>query len=596
MLLMVFVLLFTAGCTTAKVDIGRDGSGQATLTIAKSADVTEASIRENLDEIFEGVGALSGDEYRLKLKSLEETDDTFLAVLSFKRIQYTEGLGDYNYMAADDFLQDGDLKPLIKNWSRGRFKSYQAYDQKVYNFSNYSTGDTALAFKPTYASTGKSMTADEFIDEAGILSQSKKGRVFTFFIADLQGLESVTFSFAGNIEVYGSKNAELVDESTITVYPVQAAANVLSTDENGAAVSENRDISCFVGYVYFELGMDGTLLGVLIGAGLLLAAFIVYGIFSGLFKRIIHGKKMKLVVKNYGLYLMLLPAIVLLVLFTYIPMGGVVMAFKNFRILDGIWGSEWTAMGGFKNFYDLFTSPAADFLKLAKNTLILAGLRFIFGFLFAVLLAILFSYLKTGAFKKTVQTISYFPYFISWVTISGIAYLFLAKDGGVLNSMIVAFGGKPIQWYAEPKYWRTILTFTYLWKTMGYSTIVYLAAITSINPALYEAATIDGAGRVQQLFHITLPGLFPILGLQIIFSLGNLVKDDFDQIYTMVGGSNAALSDTTEVIGTIVFKSIGSPNSYSSASAMSLLQGVVGLILVASSNAVVKKLGGDGAF
>ena len=131
---------------------------------------------------------------------------------------------------------------------------------------------------------------------------------------------------------------------------------------------------------------------------------------------------------------------------------------------------------------------------------------------------------------------------------------------------------------------------------MGYSTIVYLAAITSINPALYEAATIDGAGRVQQLFHITLPGLFPILGLQIIFSLGNLVKDDFDQIYTMVGGSNAALSDTTEVIGTIVFKSIGSPNSYSSASAMSLLQGVVGLILVASSNAVVKKLGGDGAF
>ena len=264
-------------------------------------------------------------------------------------------------------------------------------------------------------------------------------------------------------------------------------------------------------------------------------------------------------------------------------------------------------MGGFKHFVDLVTKPSSDFGKLALNTVILAGLKFVFGFVCAIVLAVLFSYLRDGIFKKTVQTISYFPYFISWVVVYSIVYLLLATatgspsdpstfaDQGILNKLIIKLGGTPIEWYSSPQYWRAILTFTAIWKTVGYSTIVYLAAITSINPSLYEAVAIDGGGRLKQLWYVTIPGLFPVLGVQVIFSLGNLVRDDFDQIYTLTNGS-AALSETTEVIGTIVYKSIGSPSAYSDAAAMGLMQGLVALALVLSSNKLLKKLGVDGVF
>ena len=161
--------------------------------------------------------------------------------------------------------------------------------------------------------------------------------------------------------------------------------------------------------------------------------------------------------------------------------------------------------------------------------------------------------------------------------------------------MLAKIGVGAVNWYTSPQYWRGILTFTSLWKTVGYSTIVYLAAITAIDPCLYEAATIDGCGRRRQLLHITVPGMLPVIGIQVVFSLGNLVKDDFDQIYTMTRGSDA-LSSTTEVIGTIVYKSIGNASAYSSAAAMGILQGVVALILVLVSNRIIKKLGMDAAF
>ena len=293
---------------------------------------------------------------------------------------------------------------------------------------------------------------------------------------------------------------------------------------------------------------------------------------------------------------MMLPAVGMLIIFSYASMTGIVLAFKDFSIDDGIFGSEWAGMLGFKNFYDVLTTPGTSFGMLARNTVILAGLKFIFGFLCAILLAILFSYLKNNWFKKSVQTISYFPYFLSWVVVSGIAYLFLAADGGILNQLIALFGGDAVQWYSEPQYWRAILTFTSIWKTVGYSTIVYLAAMTAVDPALYEAATIDGAGRVNQLWHITLPGLFPVIGIQLIFSLGNLVRDDFDQIYTMTGGGNSYLIETTEVIGTVVFKAIGTVSAYATATAMGLMQSVVSLALVLSGNIIVKKMGMQGMF
>ena len=590
LVLMIAVLLCAGACATAEVKVGRDGSGSATVVISKDAYATKEEAEAKVREILGGIDAKQSVESgRVKLKSFKEKEEGYVASISFKRLQYTSGIGNFGYTPSDEFLATLNKTTQIKDWAKGKLGTYQDYRDDIYKFA---ASNAEIAFRPVSVKTKTEMTAEEFIAPDGILSESSKGRVFTFFVADLEGLESVTFSFEGKIKVYGSKNAELVDSSTLRVKPIVVKSNVLSASGDEAAT---REVSCYAGYVYFTLSPSPVAIACGVIGGTLLVGFVVYGIVSGRFKRVFRGKTVKSVLTNYDLYLMMIPAIVLLVLFAYLPMAGTVMAFKNFKIDDGIWGSEWAGMGGFRNFVELFTKPTAGFGMLVRNTVLLALLKFVFGFLCAILLAVLFNYLKNGIFKKTVQTISYFPYFISWVTVSGLSYLFLATDGGLLNQMLAKIGVGAVNWYTSPQDWRGILTFTSLWKTVGYSTIVYLAAITAIDPCLYEAATIDGCGRRRQLLHITVPGMLPVIGIQVVFSLGNLVKDDFDQIYTMTRGSDA-LSSTKEVIGTIVYKSIGNASAYSSAAAMGILQGVVALILVLVSNRIIKKLGMDAAF
>ncbi|MBE7085012.1 MAG: sugar ABC transporter permease [Clostridiales bacterium] len=603
MLLACLMLFFVGSCSTANVEIGRDGSGTATITIAKGEGISENTIRDEMRDMFELVGIASdGDEHRLKMESLVEAENCYIVEISFKRIQYVKGIGSFGYQDASDYLEDNNATNGLKNWGKGEYGTFQSYTDTIYTFKKNSD----LAFDPVHVETGAKVLinptetqrekgAKGFLDKDGLLSEHKRGKMFTFFMADIEGLESVTFSFKGDVIAYGGQNVEVVDDSTIKVTPTSITANVKGLDENGNPFIENRDVQCFVGCVYVALEFNPVLLwGLIIGGSLLLLLLVIW-IARGGFKKFRKSPKTKAFFRNYDLYIMMLPTIILLGLFMYAPMSGIIMAFKNYRIQDGMFGSEWAAYGGFKNFYGLFTNPAVDFWRLVGNTFMLALLRFIFGFVCAVFLALLFSYLKDGRFKKWVQTISYFPYFISWLTISGIAYLFLGTDG-ILNDLITMFGGDKVSFYSEPKYWRTILTFTYIWKTLGYSTIVYLAAITAINPALYEAARIDGAGRMGQLWHITLPGLFPVIGVQIIFSLGNLVKDDIDQIYTMTQGGATALRDTTEVLGMVVYKQRGNASAYSSTTAMGLMQGLAALILVSISNRIVKKLGVDGAY
>lgn len=596
-LTLLFILCVAAaifsGCSSIDVRLQKDGAGTAVLTIAQEEGITEESIRSQLEEVFEGVEKLSNKTDVLKIKKIKQQDGCFEVEISFRRIRYIEGIGEYNYMTFQDFLKEINKTAIISGWEQGKYKTIQNYTEDIYNFNNRS--DESRAFSPETID-GIKISAEEFLDKEGVYAQNADAILFSYYIIDFEGLESVTFHFDGDIKVFGGKNIEVVDNNTIKILPLSTSVNVTHIDENGDPVAIEKNVNSFAGYVYFEPGANiAMILGLSIG-GVVLAGFIIYGILSGLFKKIWNGPRMKSIRKNYSLYLMMCPAIVLLILFSYLPMSGVILAFKDFSIDDGIFGSEWAGMFGFKNFYDVITTPGTSFGMLARNTVILAVLKFIFGFLCAILLAILFSYLKDNWFKKTVQTISYFPYFISWVVVSGIAYLFLAADGGILNQLRMLFGQEAVQWYSEPQYWRGILTFTAIWKTVGYSTIVYLAAMTAIEPSLYEAARIDGGGRIAQLYHITLPGMFPVIGIQIIFSLGNLVRDDFDQIYTMTGGGNSYLIETTEVIGTVVFKAIGTVASYCTATAMSLMQSVVALAIVLSSNIIVKKIGLQGMF
>lgn len=598
--------------STANYNFSRDGSGSFTLRIDKEyidPDTSETKTR-TVDDINATVNfvtsmsdKVSGMEDRVTLKNIKEEDDQYVVDLKFMRIQYLSlggnggDLGVYNYINGTDFVQEDDsVSDIIDYWSLGSYKSVIKFQtNEKYNFANYAHGDNDSVILPTIKSTNEKLTYDETVEyfsDHGELAKNKRGKLFSFFIADIEGLESITYNFQGKIKSYAANNVESVTDSSITIRPTSQAVSIISPDMEAPLV---KNVNCFVGYVYFDLAPNWALIGVISFIAIGLITGIVVLIKKGVFTKIANSRTFTEIKKNYSLYLMLIPSMVLIFLFSYLPMGGVSLAFKNYNINDGIWNSEWASMGGFRHFYSLFTNTVSQFPRLLLNTFILAFWKFLFGFVLALALAVLFSYLRNKFFKKTVQSISYLPYFVSWVIISAIANSILAQDGGLINKFLELIGQQPINFYAEPKYWRFILTFTAMWKTTGYSTIIYLAAINSINASLYEAVQLDGGGRWRQFLHVTLPGLTPVLGVQIVFSLGNLVRDDFDQIVTMTRGS-ALLRDTTETIGTLTYSLIGKPSNYSDLAAMGLLQGLIALAIIIISNRILKAKGIDGAY
>ena len=610
LLSVLFVLcLFLTSCSSLEMNIKRDGSGTAILKVSKVYEDkdgnTKVYSREELDKVVNDIiyaaESVSGMEDRVKLKQIKEYEDYYSVKLSFMRIQYlsqssTGGdLGIYSYKKTQDFIQEYDSISLIKDyWLFGSYKSLiKLTNNTKYTFKNALLGNEDAKIIPTYldGTILNQTEIDDLFSENGPLSKDKKGIMFTFFIVDMEGLESITFNFKGTIKAYAVRNVENITKSSITIKPVSQKATLTVVDKDPVT----KDVDCFTGFVYFDLAPNYVVIGLLSILGLAIVVLIVIGFVKGKIQKYFRSKKFRLLYKNYELYLMLIPAMAFIFIFSYLPMGGVILAFKNYKIYDGIWNSEWASIGGLKHFIDLFTSKTSQFGRLMANTFILAFWKFIFGFLIAIVLSVLFNYLRDGLFKKSVQTISYFPYFISWVVISTISYVILATDGGTINKILIFFHQQPVNFYASPKYWRFILTFSAMWKTAGYSTIVYLAAIAGIDQSLYEAAKIDGANRIGQLFHVTIPGLVPVLGIQIVFSLGNLVKDDFDQIYTMIRGS-ALLRDTTDTIGMIVYENISNPANYSGVAAMGMLQGLIALILVVVSNKILKKHDIQGAY
>ena len=292
---------------------------------------------------------------------------------------------------------------------------------------------------------------------------------------------------------------------------------------------------------------------------------------------------------HWQLYLMLLPGLFILAVFSYYPMHGILIAFKQYNPIVGVWESEWAGNHGFENFIYAFASDG--FWDLVANTLILGVLKLVFAFPSSIILALMFNEIRVRWFKKTVQTLSYLPYFISWVVVNAIVYMFLSTDYGLINNMLEAIGAEPVQWYAEPKYWRAILTFMTIWKNAGWGTIVFLAALTAISPDLYEAAAIDGAGRWKQTIHVSIPGIMSVIGITFVLNVASIVKDDFEMIYALVG-DNALLQQTTEVLGTWIYKMLNnSTRSWGDATAVGLCQSILSLLLMIGANWVVKKTG-----
>ncbi|MBM7566246.1 ABC transporter permease [Paenibacillus sacheonensis] len=289
--------------------------------------------------------------------------------------------------------------------------------------------------------------------------------------------------------------------------------------------------------------------------------------------------------KKYRVLLaMLVPGLLYLTVFNYIPMYGVLLAFKEYKITAGIMESPWV---GLKYFRKAFEDP--HFFVVVKNTIIISFYKLLFGFPVPILFAVLLNEIRNRTFKKWVQTISYLPHFMSWIVLSGIFITIFSMEGPI-NAIVKGMGHLPVIFMADERYFRTILVSTSIFQSFGWGSIIFLAAIASIDPQLGEAAIIDGAGRFKRMIYITLPMLVPVMSIMLILSMGTILDAGFDQIFNMY---NPQVYDVSDIIDTYVYRIGLIDANYSYSTAVGLFKSVVALILIVGVNRSVKAIGGN---
>jgi putative aldouronate transport system permease protein len=268
-------------------------------------------------------------------------------------------------------------------------------------------------------------------------------------------------------------------------------------------------------------------------------------------------------------------------------MVGVIIAFKNFNYVGGVFGSPWVGIANFKRFISY-----PDFWNVFRNTIMLAFYRILFGFPAPIIFALLINEIKFGKFKKVIQTVSYLPHFISWVVVYGLLYNFFSVDGFV-NKLVELMGGQSVQFLGMPQYFRALFVGSSIWKEIGWGSIIYLAALASVNTELYEAAMIDGANRWERLIHVTIPGISSVISIMFVLAMGSILSVSFEQILVMI---NPTVTSVANVIDYYIYEvGLLQFNNYSYATAVGLFRSVLALILVLLTNWVAKKIDEEGA-
>ncbi|WP_211746592.1 sugar ABC transporter permease [Paenibacillus sp. Marseille-Q4541] len=292
--------------------------------------------------------------------------------------------------------------------------------------------------------------------------------------------------------------------------------------------------------------------------------------------------------RNKWLYVLLAPGLLYFLIFKYAPMWGVVIAFQDYQPFLGIRNSEWV---GFDNFTTFFQNP--DFFRLLRNTLILALYDLIFFFPAPILVALLLNEISRSWFKRTIQTLVYVPHFVSMVIIASITYVFLTPDGGALYELIAQITGKPVDVLSNPDSFRPLIIIQMLWKEVGWGTIIFLAALAGVDMEQYEAAIVDGAGRMRRIWHITLPAVRSTIIILLILRLGNFMDTGFEQIYLMTNPLNR---DVADVFDTYVYQVGITQGAFSYSTAVGLFKSLVGIVLILGANKLAKKFGHSGIY
>ncbi|MDF2924216.1 MAG: protein lplB [Paenibacillaceae bacterium] len=294
------------------------------------------------------------------------------------------------------------------------------------------------------------------------------------------------------------------------------------------------------------------------------------------------------IVKNRYLYLLALPGLLFFLVFKYVPLFGVIIAFQNYSPFSGILNSPWV---GFEHFQRFFSNP--DFLMIFRNTLGINLLNLILFFPLPIIISLFLNELRSETYKKFIQTIVYMPHFLSWVIIAGLTFMLFAKGDGLVNKIFEAVGWEKIDVLTNPNAFWLMIVMQSMWKEAGWGTIIFLAAIAGVDPGLYEAARIDGAGRLRQIWHVTLPAIRGVVIVMLILRLGNMMDVGFEQIFLMYNG---AVSNVAEVFDTYVYTVGVRQGQFSYSTAAGLFKSLVGLTLVVLSNKLAKKFGEEGVY
>lgn len=291
--------------------------------------------------------------------------------------------------------------------------------------------------------------------------------------------------------------------------------------------------------------------------------------------------------KNPFLYAMLLPGILFFIVYRYIPISGLVVAFQDYKVFRGITGSEWV---GLHHFQYLFNS--SEFYRITRNTLILSVLDLLIVFPSGIILSLMLNEVKNAIFKRSIQSIVYLPHFLSWVIVGGMVMTFLSLDGP-FNQLMNLFGVDPKIYIQDSFYFRPIVILSSIWKEVGWSTIIFLAAISGVNPSLYEAARIDGAGRFRMMWNITVPSILPTIMILFLLRIGQLLDTSFEQIYVLY---NSAVYDVGDVLDTYIFRNGIEQGLYSYTAAIGLFKSVIGFVLLFGANYLSHRLTNSSLF
>jgi len=563
---------------------------------------------------------LNADEDVVKLKKFSAQDNYYYINVSTRRINAKNNpqWGWFDFGHSSKFLyEESDFSSTFDNLDQGKYKSKPlVFDTMMpgrITFRNDVCGPKNQAVR---------VLTDSIIEPLDLYYENQdqdNNDYFAYFnIPNIDFLTQINLTVPGKIKYYSNACIELVSNNQIILKPIKIKTqsiigyeyeldsnnDLIINDESKSEidkykikekVSVGEEINCFVGYFTYTTKIAVIWIVFFAILGTLLLVSLLYLVVSGKLKRFFTSKTAYNIKNNKMLYFMIIPAVILAIIFCYIPMFGVIIAFEEYDYQDGFFFSEWVGM---RNFINIFNPKDPAVFHVFRNTLYISIIRVATNFPAILIMALMVNEIESQRVKGVVRTISYLPNFISWIAIGGMFFNILDPNNGILNTVISLFTGEEthINWYIDnedTKRWWWILALASLWKSLGWGTIIYMSGFASINQELYDACKIDGGGRFRQITTVTLPGISNIIMLQLIMDMGNLIRDNYEQVLSLSRGS--ANSSTTYIVGALTYSAItGSGTGYSFATAISLVQGAIGLALVIMTNRIAKKTDREG--